>query len=98
MKIVNRKKFIKAIIVLLSIILLILIYFTNVSFSKVELKTKTVSIIYGDTLWSIAATEQANNEYYENKNIREIIQDIKNINSLDNNYIYEGQKIEIPTL
>ena len=95
MKIKNRKKFILS----LSIVVLIIIFtilLTKHSFSHVESKTKTIYISSGDTLWDIAVLEQNTNEYYKNKKVREIVEDIKYKNNLKNSYIYEGQKIEIP--
>lgn len=95
MKIKNRKKFITS----LSILILILIFtilLTKQSLSHVESKTKTMYISSGDTLWDIAILEQNTNEYYKNKKVRQIVEDIKDKNNLGTSYIYEGQKIEIP--
>ena len=97
MKIKNRKKFITSITILICIAIFIILLSTK-TFSHGEYETKTIYISNGDTLWTIASAEQENNKYYENKNIREIINDIKYINNLDSSYIYEGQKIEIPTI
>lgn len=97
MKIKNKKKFLTAISILFLIITFIILL-SNKTFSHGEYETKTIYASNGDTLWSIAIIEQNNNKYYENKNIREIIQDIKYINKLDSSYIYVGQKIEIPTI
>lgn len=94
MKIVNKKKFIKMIILVLGIISLISICFSNISFSKAEIKTKTISVINGDTLWTIAQEEQENNIYYEDKDIRDIIYEIKKLNNLENNAMLSiGQKL-----
>lgn len=97
MKIKNKKKFIISISILIFIVIFTILLSSR-TFSHGEYETKTIYISYGDTLWTIACTEQENNKYYENKNIREIINDIKYINNLDNSYIYEGQKIIIPTI
>ena len=97
MKIKNKKK-----IIVSSTVLIFIAVFTTLlsskTFSRGEYETKTIYICNGDTLWTIASMEQKSNKYYENKNIREIINDIKYINSLDSSYIYEGQKIVIPTI
>mgnify|MGYP003310880471 CR=1 FL=1 len=58
MRIVNKKKFIKMIILIIGIIGISLICFSNISFSKGEIKTKTIYVSNGDTLWSIAEEEQ----------------------------------------
>ena len=96
MKIVNVKKFIRTISILV-ILILIIILFTNKTYSKVDTKYKEESIILGDTLWSISQEEAKNNKYFENKDIREIVCEIKRINKLDNLDLKEGQKLLIPT-
>ena len=96
MKIVNVKKFIRTISILV-ILILIIILFTNKTYSKVDTKYKEESIILGDTLWSISQQEAKNNKYFENKDIREIVSEIKRINKLDNLDLKEGQKLMIPT-
>ena len=64
---------------------------------NVDTKYKEESIILGDTLWSISQEESKNNKYFENKDIREIVSEIKRINKLDNLDLKEGQKLVIPT-
>ena len=96
MKIVNVKKFIRTMSILVILILIILL-FSNKTYSKVDTKYKEESIILGDTLWSISQEEAKNNKYFENKDIREIVSEIKRINKLDNLDLKEGQKLLIPT-
>lgn len=96
MKIVNVKKFIRTISIL-GILILIIILFSNKTYSKVDTEYKEESIILGDTLWSISQEEAKNNKYFENKDIREIVSEIKRINKLDNLDLREGQKLLIPT-
>lgn len=96
MKIVNVKKFVRTISIL-GILILIIILFSNKTYSKVDTKYKEESIILGDTLWSISQEESKNNKYFENKDIREIVSEIKRINKLDNLDLKEGQKLVIPT-
>ena len=99
MKIVNMKKFLRMTLIVFVIIIGISLYFNNVSFSKGDIKTKTVNVTNGDTLWSIAREEQENNTYYENKDIRDIIYEIKKLNKLDNNSNLKiGQKLIIKSL
>ena len=99
MKIVNMKKFLRMTLIVFIIIVGISLYFSNVSFSKGDIKTKTVNVTKGDTLWSIAREEQENNAYYENKDIRDIIYEIKKLNKLDNNSNLKiGQKLIIKSL
>ena len=82
---------------ILVILILIIILFSNKTYSKVDTKYKEESIILGDTLWSISQQEAKNNKYFENKDIREIVSEIKRINKLDNLDLKEGQKLLIPT-
>lgn len=99
MKIVNMKKFLRMTLIVFVIIVGISLYFSNVSFSKGDIKTKTVNVTKGDTLWSIAREEQENNAYYENKDIRDIIYEIKKLNKLDNNSNLKiGQRLIIKSL
>ena len=65
MKIVNVKKFIRTISILV-ILILIIILFSNKTYSKVDTKYKEESIILGDTLWSISQEESKYYKYFEN--------------------------------
>ncbi len=99
MRIVNKKKFTRMIIIVLGVIFTICFYFSNVSFSKGEVKTKNIYVSSGDTLWSIATQEKENNSYYEDKDIRDIIYEIRKINELDNtSYLKVGQKLVLYSL
>lgn len=98
LKIVNIKKFILSVLFVLLIIIVSSLFISKVSFSYGEPSYKKVSIIYGDTLWSISKIEKQYNEYYANKDIRYIVEDIKKINNMTNSNIYEGQEILIPIL
>ena len=99
MRIVDKKKFFKMIVVVMSVVIGMLFYFTNISFSKGEVKEKTIYVSNGDTLWTIASEEQESNTYYENKDIRDIVYEIKKINNINNNTALEvGQKIIVRCL
>ncbi len=98
MKIVNKKKFIKMIILVIGVIMSFSFYFCNISFSKGEVKTKTIYVSNGDTLWSIASKEKEKNKYYEEKDIRDIIYEIKTLNQLENSYLKVGQELIINSL
>ena len=97
MRIKNKRRFITMVTLLILIILFILML-NNKTYSKVEGENKILYVGYGDTLWKIASEQKENNLYYEGKDIRDILEDIKFTNNLNNSYIYEGQKLEIPTL
>lgn len=96
MKIINVKKFIRTISIL-SILVLTFIIFCNKTYSKVDVKYKEEYVVYGDTLWSISEEELKYNKYFENKDIRKIVNEIKRINNLENLNLKEGQKLLIPT-
>lgn len=95
MKIVNKRKFIRTISIIIIIIGIAIIFSTN-TYSKVEVTYKENYIYSGDTLWSIAEQEAQDNKYFENKDIREIVNELKNINDLLDSNLYEGAKIKIP--
>ena len=95
MKIVNKAKFLRTVITLGTIIFALII-FSNKTYSKGEISYKEDYIYSGDTLWSIAEYELKNNKYFENKDIRDVISEIKSLNNLKNTDLVEGQKILIP--
>lgn len=97
MKIRDKRKFITRIIIL-GLIVLFIAMLSHSTYSKVEYKTKSIYVASGETLWSIASEELESNSYYSGKNIQDVLQHIKYLNNLDNCYIYEGQKLDIPTL
>ena len=96
MKIVNKKKFLKSISIV-CFILIMMVMFSNKTYSNANKKYKEEYIYNGDTLWEIAIKEREENSYFKGKDIRTIVYEIKNINILDNADVYNGQKILIPT-
>lgn len=97
MVIKNKKKFVRAILLIIGISVLINLILVSKAFSHAELKYKTISVSSGDTLWDIAKAEQTSNTYYKNKDIRDVIEDIKEINNLKNCNLNLGQTLEIAT-
>lgn len=86
-------------LILIGIILLFIsLIFINSSFSHTEISYKTISVSSGDTLWNIAKQEKSSNIYFENKDVRDIIDEIKSINNLTNSKLNIGQKLSVPTL
>jgi LysM repeat protein len=69
------------------------ILFSKQSLSHGDLKQKKIVVGQGDTLWNIASTEIASNNYYEGKEIRNVIDQIKEINELKNSSLYVGQEL-----
>lgn len=96
-RIVNVKKFIISNIVLFLLVFVIISIIVNVTYSYTETKYKTIYISDGDTLWNIAISEKENNEYYKNKDVRDIVQSIKNVNNLSVSNLRVNQKLLIPT-
>jgi len=98
MKIVNKKKFVRSVVIILGLIVLLILVSFNNSYSKTEIKYKEEFIISGDTLWSIAEYEINNNEYFSGKDIRDVIYQIKKVNCIENQNLEIGQKISIPVI
>ena len=99
LKIVNKKKFIRSIMLLIGFaILMVAGMITTTTYSKTEIGYKEDYILKGDTLWSIAEQEVNQNEYYKDKDIREVMYEIKELNHITNDNLEIGQKIIIPKL
>lgn len=98
MKIVNKKKFVRSISVIMGLVIVIILLLINTSFSHTEISYKQISVISGDSLWNIAKYEQNSNPYFANKDIRDIVNEIKNINHLNNSDLQVGDHLSIPTI
>ena len=98
MRIVNKKKFIRSMILMFGVLILISFIFANKSLSHTEKNFKKVYISSGDTLWSIAKEEKNSNVYFENKDIREIVYELKNTNELSNSSLKVGQELNVPII
>ncbi len=93
----NWKKFLRAILLIVGVIIFINILLPDKTLSHQEVSYKTVTVSSGDTLWNIAKEEQKENSYYDGKNLQEIIYDIKSINNLESSDLKVNQILEIPT-
>ncbi len=98
LKIVNKKKFVRSIILVFLVIIGISFFVGSKSFSHAESKYKTIYVSKGDTLWSIAKEEQNTNEYYRNENIRNIIEQIKKVNKMSSSDLQINQELKIKEL
>ena len=78
-KIVNHRKFRSRIILVVFILSCIVFNINNSVSSEEKIEYKTVTVSNGDTLWSIAKSEQETNQYYEKNDIREIISNIRRL-------------------
>ena len=87
------KVFITIVITWLIVILLYSIF--NNTYSYKNQTYKTIRVSPGETLWDIAEIEKYNNEYYQDMEIREIVNQIKTINSLTNCNLYVDQELKI---
>ena len=96
MRIVNKTKFIRSNVILAILISSIVIFATK-AYSNVETKYKEEYVCAGDTLWSIAQEELENNKYFEGKDIRYVVNELKNVNNLANANLNEGDKLKIPS-
>ena len=96
MRMKNFKKFIKSTIMIFLVILLITLIIDNKTLSHKEIEYKEIYVSQGDTLWNIAKENQESNTYYENKDIRYILDDLMKVNHLKNGNIKINQKILIP--
>jgi len=97
-RIINKKKFVFGIFIILLSVLGISLLFSTSSYSSGAVKYKEVEIISGDTLWSIAREENRNNAYYEGKDVRLIVYEIDKLNNIGNNILREGDIIKVPTI
>lgn len=97
MKIKNKCKFIRRI----ALILIILSFFfckATLSYKSRRFTYNKIYIAKGDTLWSIAVDLRNNNSYYKNKDIRDIIYEIKTLNHLSNGNLYINQELLITSI
>lgn len=86
----NIKKMIKNVALIVAILLL---FKAAISYqiAKTEYSTYDYLVVSNDTLWTIAG-EICD----EDKNIRNVIIDIKEINDIKDSTIYVGQTIKLP--
>lgn len=97
MKIVNRKKFMRSCLLLIGVISIIFLGM-HATYSKTEITYKETYVVEGETLWSIAKEEVNHNKYYKNKDIRNAMYEIKQLNQLEDGNLKIGQKILIPEI
>ena len=98
MKIVDRRKFVRSLMVMGILIILIGFVFINKSFSHSEISYKKIYVSSGDTLWNIAKLEKNHNVYFQNKDIRDVVEELKSTNNLTNSNLEIGQELNIPII
>ena len=89
----NKRKFVRAILLIIGISIGINLLISTTAFSHQDLKYKTVSVSSGDTLWNIAEKEQRSNYYYKGKDVRDVI----SVNGLNSSNLTVDQTLSIPT-
>ena len=72
--------------------------FANKTFSHSEPSYKKLYVSSGDTLWNIAQQQKNTNLYFEDKDIRSIIDEIKYTNNLNTSNLEIGQELNIPII
>lgn len=96
MKIKNVSRFLTSIVIILLLTIILTLSLTNTAFSTVAQQYKTITVSSGDTLWNIAEEVKENSLNYSNKEIREIIYDLKQINNLKQSNLQVGQNLQVP--
>lgn len=92
----NKKRFYKTIFFILAIAIGLVLLMTGRTLSYQDISYKNTNVFIGDTLWSIAKEEQRSNPYYEGKDIRDVIENIKEINQLKDSNLSVNQTLKIP--
>ena len=80
----------RALSLLVVILLTVSVFGVCNAFGETKVKTETVVVKSGSTLWSIAS------DIDSNKDIRELVYEIQEMNGIVGNNVYAGQVIEIP--
>lgn len=100
-RIVNMKKFVRSILILLGIVIAITFISTKATLShneKEQPNYESIFVSQGDTLWSIATIQQQDNPYYAEKDVRFIVSELKTINKLPSGSLQVGQELKIPVI
>ncbi len=96
LKIVNKRKFIRVNVCVFILLMIVILSFTNSTSSTTDVHYKICYVLEGETLWDIATKEAVRNNYYEGSDIRDIVQDLKQINKLTDANIVVGEQLKIP--
>lgn len=90
-KLQNKKRFIIAICIVLSVIISTTLLVTRRPEGKTDEIYKEIIIHSGDTLWDIAVEH-----FDESYDIRKVIYDIKKLNDLSSSELSIGQIVKLP--
>ena len=83
-------KLIRSILILLGVVIVTMFVAMSPSYSKLTPQYELVTGAQGDTLWSISSQYAG-----EDEDIRDYIDEIKEINNLNKSSIKEGQQIKV---
>ena len=86
MRIVNKKRFIASIVIMIASIISIF----NLCFAKTEVITEDYVVSAGETLWSIALENKK-----AGQDVREYIYGLREVNNMNDCLIYPNQVIKI---
>ena len=86
----RNKKLFTAFISLLTILIISTGIIVNAGTTQTQNIYKTIRIVNGDTLWEIAS------EHAQNSDPRAYIYEIKKLNQLEGDIIFEGQELYLP--
>ncbi len=87
MRIVNKRRFI---IVITILIVLVITLCSHCSAMPKNNEIESITVSAGDTLWSIASEHKKSGQ-----DVREYLYELRKLNNLENCTIYPGQKIKI---
>jgi len=83
-------KLVRSILILLGVVIVTMFVAMSPSYSKITPQYELITVAQGDTLWSISSQYAG-----EDEDIREYINEIKELNNLTKSSIREGQQIKV---
>lgn len=86
MRIINKKRFMTSV----SVLVILIISIFNLCLAKTEVVTEDYVVSTGDTLWSIASKNKR-----AGQDVREYIYELREVNDMNDCMIYPNQVIKI---
>lgn len=97
-RIINSPKFIFTSLFILGGLIVLSLFISKSTLSHGETSYRKIYVSSGDTIWNIAEEERCTNKYYDNKDIRYIVENLKQTNNLNNSELKIGQELLIPII